>query len=88
MQVVKIIVQEPVLYLQCHFRGATKTLGNFAKATFAAISETYHYLTPDMWKETQFTKGPYQEFTDFLAKNHISGQKAQPKEAQPPVKSF
>ena len=59
-----------------------------AKATFAAISETYHYLTPDMWKETQFTKGPYQEFTDFLAKNHISGQKAQPKEAQPPVKSF
>merc|ERR1712105_441244 len=46
------------------------TLGNFAKATYAAIAETYSYLTPDLWKETVFTKSPYQEFTDFLAKNH------------------
>merc|ERR1712002_74592 len=51
-------------------RGATATLGNFAKATYAAISKTYSYLTPDLWKETVFTKSPYQEFTDFLAKNH------------------
>merc|ERR1712173_126207 len=36
----------------------------------AAIAETYSYLTPDLWKETVFTKSPYQEFTDFLAKNH------------------
>merc|ERR1711913_188183 len=50
--------------------GATSTLGNFAKATYAAIAETYSYLTPDLWKETVFTKSPYQEFTDFLAKNH------------------
>ena len=28
-----------------------------------------------MWKETVFTKSPYQEFTDHLAKNH----KGQPK---------
>ena len=42
----------------------------FAKATYAAIAETYSYLTPDLWKETVFTKSPYQEFTDFLAKNH------------------
>lgn len=46
-----------------------------AKATFAAISKTYSYLTPDMWKATVFTKTPYQEFTDFLAKNH-TGQRA------------
>ena len=46
-----------------------------AKATFAAISKTFCYLTPDMWKDTVFTKAPYQEFTDFLAKNH-SGQRA------------
>merc|ERR1712107_142525 len=39
-------------------------------ATYAAITETYSYLTPDLWKETVFTKSPYQEFTDFLAKNH------------------
>merc|ERR1712004_568022 len=51
-------------------KGSTGTLGNFAKATYAAIAKTYSYLTPDLWKETVFTKSPYQEFTDFLAKNH------------------
>lgn len=60
-------------------RGQTATLGNFAKATFAAISKTYSYLTPDMWKETVFTKTPYQEFTDFLAKNQ-TGQRVVAKE--------
>lgn len=40
-----------------------------AKATYAAIANTYSYLTPDLWKETAFTKSPYQEFTDYLAKN-------------------
>jgi len=50
--------------------GATSTLGNFAKATYAAIAKTYAYLTPDLWKETVFTKPPYQEFTDYLMKNH------------------
>merc|ERR1712189_142232 len=46
----------------CHTsaRGCTATLGNFAKATFDAISKTYSYLTPDLWKETVFTKSPYQ----------------------------
>merc|ERR1711884_810420 len=51
-------------------KGATSTLGNFAKATYAAIAKTYSYLTPDLWKETSFSKSPYQEFTDFLAKHH------------------
>uniref|UniRef100_A0A2K6FPY5 Small ribosomal subunit protein uS5 n=1 Tax=Propithecus coquereli TaxID=379532 RepID=A0A2K6FPY5_PROCO len=35
-------------------RDCTATLGNFAKATFDAISKTYSYLTPDLWKETVF----------------------------------
>jgi hypothetical protein len=39
-----------------------------AKATFEAIAKTYEYLTPDLWGENKFTKVPYQEFTDFLAK--------------------
>ncbi|TKC48064.1 hypothetical protein EI555_017410 [Monodon monoceros] len=52
-------------------RGCTATLGNFAKTTFDAISKTYGYLTPDLWKETVFTKSPYQEFTDRLVKTHI-----------------
>jgi small subunit ribosomal protein S2e len=51
-------------------RGCTATLGNFSKATFDAISKTYSYLTPDLWKETVFTKSPYREFTDHLVKTH------------------
>lgn len=35
-----------------------------------AISRTYSFLTPDLWKETVFTKSPYEEFTDYLAKHH------------------
>jgi len=49
-------------------RGSTRTLGNFVKATFAAIASTYAFLTPDLWPETTVTKNPYQEFTDFLSK--------------------
>jgi len=56
--------------------GSTSTLGNFAKATFQAVSKTYSYLTPDMWKETVFTKSPYQEFTDHLAKTYKTAQPA------------
>nr|ACA57882.1 Leber congenital amaurosis 5-like (predicted) [Plecturocebus moloch] len=41
-------------------------LGNFTKATLNAISKTYSCLTPNLWKETVFTKSPSQEFTDHL----------------------
>ncbi|KAL6081827.1 hypothetical protein STEG23_032657 [Scotinomys teguina] len=65
----------------CHTsaRGCTASLGNFAKATFDAISKTYSYLTPDLWKETVFTTSPYQEFTDHLVKTHtrVSVQRTQ-----------
>jgi len=47
-------------------KGNTKTLGNTIKATFAAICETYAYLTPDLWKETVLTKTPYQQHANFL----------------------
>ncbi|KAF3823447.1 hypothetical protein GH733_010883, partial [Mirounga leonina] len=47
-------------------QGCTVTLGNLATATFDAISETYSFLTPDLWKEIGFTKSPYQGFTDCL----------------------
>jgi len=50
--------------------GHTKTAGNFVKATFNALSAGYKFLTPDLWKETKFTKNPYQEHTDYLAKTH------------------
>lgn len=46
--------------------GKTKTKGNFLKATFNALKQTYAYLTPEFWAPTEFKKSPYQEFTDFL----------------------
>ncbi|CAA0837367.1 40S ribosomal protein S2-3 [Striga hermonthica] len=48
-------------------RGSTKTLGNFVKATFDCLLKTYGFLTPDFWRETRFTKSPFQEYTDLLA---------------------
>lgn len=47
-------------------KGKTRTLGNFAKATFDAIRQSYGFLSPDMWRETVFLKSPYQEFSEFL----------------------
>jgi small subunit ribosomal protein S2e len=56
---------EDVLTSSC---GSTKTLGNFVKATFDCLMKTYGFLTPKFWLETRFTKTPFQEFTDLLAK--------------------
>jgi len=49
--------------------GKTRSMGNFLKATFNALKQTYAYLTPDNWTPTTFTKSPYQEYTDFLRDN-------------------
>jgi len=49
-------------------QGHTKTLGNFVKATFEAVASTYHYLTPDLWRETHPGTVPNQAHTDFLSK--------------------
>lgn len=38
-----------------------------AKATYAAMAMTYSYLTPDLWKETVYTKTPFQEYSEHLA---------------------
>jgi len=51
-------------------RGSTKTLGNFVKATFAAISSTYAYLSPDLWKEQPYIPTPFQVSSDFLLAKH------------------
>ena len=51
-------------------QGHTKTRGNFAKAAFDALSKSYGFLTPDLWRETKFLKAPYQEHTDYLQKTH------------------
>lgn len=38
------------------------------QATFECLLKTYGFLTPDFWRETRFSKSPFQEFTDILAK--------------------
>lgn len=38
------------------------------QATFDCLLKTYAYLTPDFWRETRYTKSPFQEHTDLLAK--------------------
>merc|ERR1719230_1739443 len=49
--------------------GHTRSKGNFMKATFKALSATYSYLTPDLWKETHHVKSPFQEWSDWLAQS-------------------
>ncbi|KAJ8516049.1 hypothetical protein ONZ45_g6599 [Pleurotus djamor] len=47
-------------------KGSTATMGNFLKATFAAITKTYAFLTPDLWREIPLSKLPYDEFSAHL----------------------
>ncbi|RYP41898.1 hypothetical protein DL767_000727 [Monosporascus sp. MG133] len=46
--------------------GSTKTLENTLKATFAAISNTYGFLTPNLWTETKLIRSPLEEYADTL----------------------
>jgi len=73
------IVAAPALKKLLHFAGVedvytsacgkTRTLGNFIKAGYNAILQTYSYLTPDLWDASEYAMSPYQEFTDFLRDN-------------------
>ncbi|CAH0056713.1 unnamed protein product [Clonostachys solani] len=46
--------------------GSTKTLENTLKATFVAVTNTYGFLTPNLWKETKLLRSPLEEFADTL----------------------
>lgn len=46
--------------------GSTKTLENTLKATFAAVANTYGFLTPNLWKETKLIRSPLEEYADTL----------------------
>jgi len=50
-------------------QGNTKTLGNFVKAAYNALQETYTYLTPDLWTPTAFVPTPFQAHSGWLADN-------------------
>ncbi|KIW37164.1 40S ribosomal protein S2 [Exophiala oligosperma] len=46
--------------------GSTKTLENTLKATFVAVSNTYGFLTPNLWKENKLIRSPLEEYGDVL----------------------
>ncbi|KAL0255098.1 40S ribosomal protein [Diplodia seriata] len=46
--------------------GSTKTLENTLKATFTAVTGSYGFLTPNLWKETKLVRSPLEEFSDVL----------------------
>jgi small subunit ribosomal protein S2e len=46
--------------------GSTKTLENTLKATFSAVSNTYGFLTPNLWKERKLVRSPLEEYADTL----------------------
>ena len=67
--------QRPALQMCCHgpdARCLTSEHHSRLQATFAALQNTYDFLTPDLWRETRYEKQPIQEFTDFLARPAIA----------------
>jgi small subunit ribosomal protein S2e len=55
--------------------GHTRTLGNFVQASFMALKATYGFLEPTLWGKTEFGVTPYQDHTDFLAREADSAKK-------------
>ncbi|KAH0654373.1 hypothetical protein KY289_032051 [Solanum tuberosum] len=49
-----------------HPRGAGTVASRVPRRSFSLL--TYGFLTPDFWKEPSFTKSPFQEYFDILAK--------------------
>jgi len=47
--------------------GKTRTKGNFVKATFAALTKTYVYLTPDFWGRPKSEEHPFESNSKFLS---------------------
>jgi small subunit ribosomal protein S2e len=46
--------------------GHTKTKGNFIRATFDALANTYKFLSPDLWAINPLPKSPYEEYSEYL----------------------
>ena len=53
----------------CNCKGHTSTQGNTLKACFAALSDTYSFLTPNLWPDQQYAPGPLEEHSDWLRLN-------------------
>lgn len=48
--------------------GMTRTKGNFVKATYHALKNTYFYNSPDFWGKSRLENHPFVEHQDFLEK--------------------
>jgi small subunit ribosomal protein S2e len=51
-------------------RGHSRTMGNFIKACYFALQNTYGYLTPELWSEMGLTASPYELHAEFLSKGN------------------
>ena len=47
-------------------QGCTRTVENFCKATYDALTHTYGYLSPDFWISPDFHPSPFALYTDYL----------------------
>ena len=45
-----------------------------AEISLVDVAHRYGYLSPELWKPTVFSKAPFQEHTDFLAKEAESAK--------------
>merc|ERR1712232_1517880 len=67
----KLLTMAGVRDVYTSTRGHSRTMGNFIKALYQALSKTYGYLSPDLWAEQPLGASPFQEHTDFLAKKKV-----------------
>lgn len=44
--------------------GSTRTTENTLKAAFAAIGNTYTFLTPNLWKDSALTASPLEVYAE------------------------
>ena len=49
--------------------GSTRTSENFIKACFAAIANTYKFLSPDLWTRTENIQSPLTKHAEWLETN-------------------
>jgi len=62
----KILVMAGVQDCYTQTQGRTKTMPNLARAAFDAVSRTYGFLDPTLWRETKVAKDLFAEHSDFL----------------------
>jgi len=48
-------------------QGKTRTKGNFLKATFYCLENTYKYLMPDFWGKSKLDETPFETFSKWLS---------------------